>query len=252
MKCLRCGYQATGNPLYSSCPLCGFTEVTGSSTTEKINPWETSAAGSAPLKSLSITLYNSFFKTRRFFSSLTGTPSIIPAFIYGLLTGSIGVLAALLWNNFPPLSFLSIIAGSGYTGDYRSTASPLSIAATPILLVTQLVLVAFFVHAMLYITKSKKGNFSATFKTVCYAEGAALLHLIPLVGTALSFMGWLYLIVAGIHASHGISVTRVCAVLLSPLLLFAACAAAGFIMLVIALALLSGSYLHLFQFFGHQ
>jgi len=255
MKCLRCGYQAIGNPHYGSCPLCGFTSVTGApsaSEIDKINPW---AAARAPLKALAITLYNSFFKTDLFFSSLGDAASNIPAFIYGLVTGSIGVLAALLWNNFLPLSFLSIVAGSGYagyTGDYRPTISPVSIAATPVLLVIQLVLVAFFIHAMLYITKSKKGNFQATFKTVCYAEGAVILQIIPVVGTFLSFIGWLYLIVAGIHAAHGISVTRICAVLLSPLLLLAAIAAAGFIMLVIVLALLTGSHLQIFPLFGHQ
>jgi hypothetical protein len=79
-----------------------------------------------------------------------------------------------------------------------------------------------------------------------------IFQIIPVVGTLFSFLGWLYLIVAGIHAAHGISVTRICAVLLSPLLLLAAIAAAGFITSVIVLALLSGSHLPFFPLFGHQ
>jgi hypothetical protein len=256
MKCLRCGYQAIEHHLHYSCPLCGFTTVSSGPYSApacgETAPWETLSSDRTPLKALSITLYNSFFKTERFFSILGDTSSVIPAFIYGLVTGSIGVCAGLLWSSFLPLSFSSLISGAEVITDYHDTVSPLSVIATPLLLVMQLVFAAVFIHTVLYMTRSKKRNFSVTFKTICYAEGAALFQIIPVAGTFLSFAGWLYLVISGIHASQGISVKRACAVLLVPLLLLAGIAAAVLIIGIIAFTLLGGSQPDLLSLFRHR
>ncbi|MGA2506278.1 MAG: hypothetical protein ABSF80_02250 [Chitinispirillaceae bacterium] len=256
MKCLRCGYQATEHHLRYSCPLCGFTTVTdalGSAPASgETAPWETFSADRAPLKAIVISFYNSLFKPERFFSVLGTTASTVPAFIYGLVTGSAGVCAGLLWNSFLPLSFSSAISGADVINDYHDALSPLSIIATPVLLVAQLLLVAVVVHAMLWITKSKKKTFSVTFKTICYAEGAALFQIIPVAGGFLAFAGWLYLVISGIHAAQGISVKRVCVVLLAPPLVLAAITTAIFILGIIVFVSLGGSQTDLLSLFRHR
>jgi hypothetical protein len=256
MKCLRCGYQATEHDLRYSCPLCGFTtvmDITGISTASgEPAPWETLSADRAPLKALFISFYNSFFKPERFFSALGTTASTVPAFIYGLVTGSAGVCAGLLWNSFLPLSFSSAISGADGINDYHDALSPLSIIATPVLLVAQILLVSMAVHTMLYITKSNKKKFSVTFKTICYAEGAALFQIIPVAGAFLAFAGWLYLVITGIHAAQGISVKRVCVVLLAPPLVLAAVTAAILILGIIVFVSLGGSQTDLLSLFRHR
>jgi hypothetical protein len=256
MKCSRCGHEAIDYPGSYSCAMCGTTltsDNTSASFGRTAVPWESPSAGERPLHALVATLQNSFFKPDRFFSATSAGPStIVPALLYGLVIGSIGTLAASLWETVLPFSPLSLISGSGIIDNYKTSSSPASLVATPLVLVMQLFFTAFFVHAMLFITKSRKKKFAATFKIICYAEGAMLLQVVPLVGTFLSFAGWLYLVINGIHASHEISRKRAVAAILLPFLFFAALAVALFFISLIALALVGASHQDIFSIFKNR
>jgi hypothetical protein len=184
-------------------------------------PWETEGEGDTPLKALAVTFINSFSKHDRFFSAAAHSKPLIPALIYGLLMGSIGTLATVLWEHLSPFSISSMLSGTASLAEYaHSSVSPAALIATPLILLCQFFFMTLYSHVMLVLTRSSNVPFRSTFKIICYVQGASLLQLIPFVGVFFSFLAGLYLLVAGVHVGHSISKTRAFLVLVLPLALF--------------------------------
>lgn len=205
--------------------MCGFSFSTDSRTLHHssyagIIPWETEGGDTTPLKALATTFSNSFSKHDRFFSAAAHSRPLIPALIYGLLTGSIGTLATVLWEYLPAFSISSMLLRSASLADYAQTSlSPATLIATPLILLCQIFFMTLYSHVMLVLTHSRNVPPRATFKIICYVQGASLFQLIPFAGVFLSFCAGLYLLVTGIHAGHSISRTRAFLVLVLPLAL---------------------------------
>lgn len=255
MKCSRCGYESDGYTLNGNCSLCGFLGVTGTlsaETSSEVVPWESGSADQAPLHALAVTFRNSFFRNKLFFSKISGNPSLIPALIYGMALGSIGTCAALFWNRFPFLSFKMLFPDSGIISDFSNAVSPGSLIATPIILLAQLFFSTIYVHAMLFITRSSKKPFLVTFKTLCYAEGAMVFQILPLIGPLLGLMAWIYLTVSGIHTVHATSIKRTMLVLLLPLLLLTIAIAVTGAIVVLASVFSSGTSIDPFSLFRQR
>jgi hypothetical protein len=228
MRCSRCGIESDKYALNGNCPVCGFIGTTGDSsfaTGSDIAPWETKTVDYSPLRALVLTFRNSFLSHRRFFSKIAGNPVLMPALFYGMAFGSIGTCAHLFWNNFPSLSLNALFLNSASMDNFRESVSPTNLIATPIVLLVSLFLSAFYIQILLLVTGSGKKSFRFTFKTVCYAGGAMVFELLPVIGPLLSFLSITYLAISGIHIVHEISLRRTLMVLLLPLFLLAFAAA---------------------------
>jgi hypothetical protein len=251
MMCQRCGCSIAENFLSYSCPLCGSTLATRKlipqPADETIVPWETGQATQGPLQMLWVTLLNSFRKPEVFFQAIAETPSTTQALIYGLLMGSVGTLFLLIYHYFLPISISSMIADSDLVSENSGSLSPISLVSTPILILAQLFFAAFYIHAMLFITFSRKKPFRVTLKTICYAEGSVLFQIVPVVGPFLACIGWLYLAIVGIAAAHRISKLRACIVLIAPILLLLVLLAVAVVIAAIAIAVFGGSPTDLFS-----
>jgi hypothetical protein len=238
MKCARCGFESDWYPANGGCSLCGSLGTTAESSVSggtEIVPWESKLADESPLRALAATFRNSLVSSRRFFSKISTAPKIVPPLIYGLTFGTIGMCAATLWNCFPSLSSDMFLSGAGIGGNHGDGSTPGNIIATPLILLAKIFLCAAYVHTLLFITRSSRKPFRYTFKTICYAEGAMLFQVIPLIGPMLWFFGWAYLVVSGVRSVHGISGKRASLVLLLPTILLAiSVGIAGAIIMLVA------------------
>jgi hypothetical protein len=255
MKCSRCGFEFDGYTLNSKCSLCGFFGLTGdfsAANSNNVVPWESESANGSLFHALAVTFHNSFFSSKRFFSKIAGNPSLVPALIYGMTMGSIGICANALWSCFPALSFETLFTNSGIINGFSEAVSPGNLIATPVILLAQLFFITVYVHTMLYITRSCKKPFLFTFKTTCYSFGAMIFQVFPLVGPMLSLFALMYLTVSGAHSVHEISRKRALLVLLMPMLFLTAAIAIIGAMVVLAAGIFSGMQTDPFSLFRHQ
>jgi hypothetical protein len=217
-----------------------------------IAPWETGSVETGSLQTLAVTLKNSFFSGSRFFAKIASNSSLMPALIYGMLFGSVGTCATALWNAFPLLPPDTLFSNSGIFDDLSNTVSAWSLIASPIILLTQLFFSTVFVHGSLFITGSRKKAFLFSFKTMCYAQGAMLFQILPLVGPLLAALGWIYLTVSGIRFTHDISLKRTLLALLLPVLLLMTALAMVSVMAIMAAGLVGGTQIDPFSLFKQR
>lgn len=252
MKCSRCGFESNGYALISNCSVCGFSGSTGRSSVSNINdivPWETESADKSPLRALAVTFQNSFFSSKRFFSTIAGNPAVIPALVYGMVFGSIGMCADAFWKSFPSLSLDLFFPDSGIIGGSSEVVSPAKLIAAPIILFASIFISTLYVHSLLFITRSLKKPFLFTFKTMCYAGSAMVFELFPVIGPLLTFIAMTYLTVTGIHSVQEISIRRTVLVLLMPILLLTIAVAIIGSIVVLVSGFISGAQIDPFSLF---
>lgn len=116
MKCSRCGF--TFDTTQNFCSLCG--RVSERVLPQKIPQsvsWESGTAKDYPLIAFLDTIQESFFKADNFFSKIQNSPNK-PALLYGMLCGSIGVVATFLWSFFLPDSYKQLSALISQKSDF--------------------------------------------------------------------------------------------------------------------------------------
>ena len=206
MKCSRCGF--TFDTTQNFCSLCG--RVSERVLPQKIPQsvsWESGTAKDYPLIAFLDTIQESFFKADNFFSKIQNSPNK-PALLYGMLCGSIGVVATFLWSFFLPDSYKQLSA----------LESAKNLIFTPFALILQILFTTVYVHLMLVIFRYRKAPIGATFRICCYSLGALILNAIPTMGPMLSIILWFYLIITGIHHIHHTSKLKAFAAITSPFL----------------------------------
>lgn len=210
MKCPRCDYIV--DIPQNFCPLCGgifeSTSQKHKSSESAVISWENSSAKDYPLSAFLETIQDSFFKTECFFSKVKNSDAILPAWLYGIICGSIGMIAGFLWSVFLP-GTLTINMSTGSESAYNLILSPALISF-------QIFFTTAYIQFLLFLFRSKRAPFSATFKVSCYALGPMILNTIPVAGPLLAVIMWFYQIVSGIHQVHQISKWKALAILIFP------------------------------------
>ncbi len=257
MKCPQCGHQTIDYAIGGVCALCGASAL-GTVSGDAGFPGKGTkpvGKGSADspeiaLKSYFRVLYDSFARPGVFFAGI-GT-RVLPqqAILYGLVMGSLGILLTLAAAALLPRSAASIFDENGL---YRNATryTPAILIMTPFILLVQYLIVAAYVQLMLKISGSKPKPFGRTFRTMCFAGGAQIFTCIPAIGPVLSFIAWMYLAIAGLHAVHGISRARAAGALLLPLVLIFIMLVVLVIIIAAAIAMAGGSQPDIMKFF-HQ
>ncbi len=252
MKCPHCGYQTDDYAITTICTLCGVGFATGGFTglpekgsAPRRNVKPSSAA--APLNSYARIFYESFTRPGVFFSGPGARVSSNQALVYGLVMGSVGTLLTIGVTAIFPSSISSLLNENGL---YRHATryTPVVLMLTPFILIVQFYVSAAYVQAMLKISGSKPKPFATTFTTLCYAGGAQIFEWIPLIGPFLSFIAWIYLAIAGLHAVHGISRVRTATALLLPIVLLVVLLTFVLIIGLAGIAIVGGSRPDLWKF----
>ncbi|MBN1306270.1 MAG: hypothetical protein JXA18_00015 [Chitinispirillaceae bacterium] len=224
MKCSHCGKvipYSTG----AFCSQCGaplssgnVAEATG--VPEDTPAWETERRLTRTFQTLFRTIFEVIFSPDRFFrKAVSKNLPVFPAWIFALAAGSISLLAAWFWST------LLKKYGCSFTSSYHFLAGdiplPYMLIASPFFLSLQLVLTAGYITVILRLSRLKKVFFSQAFRVLCYAESPLVLQIIPLIGTFIGSLLWLYAVLTGLHHLYAASRLKVFFLLLIP---FFACA----------------------------
>lgn len=237
MKCTQCN-NPTVIPGSSFCSHCGARITSAHEQGNPLDPvtfvWESVLTSSAPLHLLADTVTGALLHPNLFYQQVVLHASrTFPAWIYGLIIGSIGLTASWAWSQ------LKAPAGSIFyfnwfiPGGGMSSASTL--AAAPFILSLQMVLTAVYVFITLRLSSLRRPAFGKLFRTLCYAESPMLLQLIPFVGTYAATFFWLYAMLTALHHLYEGSRLKILFHLLLPLFLLFA-----FAMVIIIAGILGG------------
>ncbi|MBN1575810.1 MAG: YIP1 family protein [Chitinispirillaceae bacterium] len=238
MKCPHCGKIIP----YSAgffCNQCGALLSSGTFVAPAAPPpdlpaWETEKRLTTTLQTLFQTIFEVIFSPDRFFKKAVAKKfSALPAWIFGLAAGSIGLLAALFWSTI----FRKY--GRSFTSTYFLLTDeiplPYMLIAAPFFFSLQLFFTAAYIHIMLRFSRLKKASFSQTFRILCYAESPLVLQIIPLIGTLAGSLLSLYALLTGLHHLYTAGRVKLLFLLLLPFI-----ALAAFILIVAIAGVLGG------------
>jgi hypothetical protein len=180
-------------------------------------PWETASFSVAPLTIFRATFAGIIFQPDLFFRKITAyRSSATPAIIFALITGSIGIVGSLIWTILfiqygESFEFLEPLFES-------EMATPYALIFTPVLLWLQLILCAVYIKGVFRLSRLKQPAFSSVLRVTCYAEAAMLLQVLPIIGTIMSTILWVYALITGLSHLYGAGKIRVVLQLLLPVL----------------------------------
>jgi hypothetical protein len=255
MRCQRCGFDSPLISHHEPCLLCGSVIPESRYTPFKTSiysdgvPWESNEAIQSPLKAIAQTFIRSFSRHDFFFTAVSQKTEWFGALIYGLLMGSIGTLATVFWEYISPFSISGMLQADGIFISATDSFSPVMLIFTPAVQFFQICSIALYCQTMLWMTGTRKRPLRATFKTVCYIQGASLFQIIPFAGMMVSFCAMVYLLVNGIHATHTISRPKTFLVIALPIILTAILIAVVLLFLILIIAASAGSSFDPFSLF---
>jgi predicted RNA-binding Zn-ribbon protein involved in translation (DUF1610 family) len=222
--CPRCGTPINALAHTCSCPACGETQVNQNATNTPQTPpppeltaWDSLLSTNNPVFALADSLWESFSKPNRFFSKSTNCSSVVPPWLYALVTGSIGMLAAFIWSLLIRNPYYDLFSESIFID--TDTFSPGTLIAAPVIITLQLFISSAIIHFLLWLFRYNKTPFSGTFRLVCFSEGAMVLQVLPVAGSFLSLVFWIFFIFTGIHHTHKISIARTIMIFIIPFLI---------------------------------
>ena len=238
MKCPHCG-NITLSSTTVFCGQCGAlisSGKTGMSTGPLTEPiaWETDLRRTVPLQALFGTLIEVIMHPDRFFKKIAADEcSAVPAWIFGLAAGSIGLLAAWFWSTL----FMQYGKNTSplFSCFFSEVPLPWILIGAPAFLTFQLILAAFYVKLVMSIGRLKKVSLFQLFRIFCYAESPMVLQIIPFVGTFAGSLLWLYDVLTALRHLYTTSRSRIIFSLLLPFFIVS-----GFILIVIIAGILGG------------
>ncbi len=212
------------------------------------NPWEqrdrlgVGVALLEAVKQFIVSPAEAFGSTRR--KGDYGSP-----LIFAILLGWAGAIIGQIWNFALQSSLMQIFPG-GRPEDvgmmFAGTLAGLliGIVVAPFVIVIFLFLGSAIYHLFLMLVgglADSEAGFEGTFRVLCYASVAQLAQVVPLVGSLISLVWSIVLLVIGLSILHRTTQGKAVAAVLLPLVLCCVCAVIGGIMFGAGIAaLMSG------------
>ncbi len=178
----------------------------------KYNLWEEGEQGF--LRAYINTLRKVFFNTKEFFNNMTALQGWLMPLLFGVISEMLGMFFNILYSK-------SEISSYGYFFRFMSDIpSHQFFLSASLALFIYFPLATLFLHIGVFILGGS-GGINKTFRALTYSSSASLLHVIPYLGTLLSFLFRIVIILRAYRIFHGFSILRgVTALLLPHLLLF--------------------------------
>jgi hypothetical protein len=216
--CTKCGAEQSCGAVFGTCRICGQdlrAKAAGALTVRPEVPWErTDELGF--FNALWQTVSGVLLHPHRFFAAVGPGASTMAAWIFGLITGSLGLIGGLLasYLNFPTgIEALDTLAGD--TGSITAN----SFIGAPLLISLNCAFSALYCHVLLAASNRRKQPLSATFRVACYAQAATLLSVVPVIGSILSGLWYLYVLITGLGRVHATSRLQTLLLLTLPLVI---------------------------------
>lgn len=258
MECPNCGREIA--PVYGQkfCSFCGGSLEKSDSGTEHFAP--SSGPGDEPpkleseqelpvretycpwedyerlgfLNGLRLTLKQSLFSPRLFFSKLPRSGGLLVPLLYGMLVETVGTYGGYLWSFAFGNQWFSQVKPSG-------SAAILLGGLVPLLVFFSLVAGALILHVCIVLVGAAKEDFEATFRIACYSSGPSLLNVIPVIGTWIAAFWRIYLTIVAVREIHETSTGKAIVAVLLPVIACCGLLLGGLALLVMGMAMPAGS-----------
>lgn len=167
--------------------------------------WE-DRPGKGILRGFFSTLGQSLFRPTVFFRRMRVRGGLLAPLVYAIVVGSLSIVTSVVWEMvlFPEgATFLPQAQVEGLVG-FRSVLYGLTIILSPIIVTVFVFITAAVLHVCLLVLGGARHGFEASFRVVCYAQGAGAWNVVPLVGAVAEIFWRLTLLVVGLAQSHEI------------------------------------------------
>lgn len=220
MQCVKCGALISSVGALTHCHICGdflhpSDPMKNQLTKTAGIPWE-NMEHLGIIRALYLTIYSCLLKPSTFFNYISEKSSLFHALLFGLCTGSIGILFDFFWN-YRATNYLHTLTHFEFNSASNINASLLIFS--PLIIIITIFAMSLYIHLLLLITNGKHRNFKSTTIALCYSQSIAVLNIVPLIGKIVATFWGLYIIITGISLVHAISKTRSSLTILLPLFL---------------------------------
>jgi hypothetical protein len=233
--------QPLPEPAPRFCPNCGR-EIAGAVPAEAAEipaaagvggpPWEWPGAG---LSELVDTTKQVLTAPTAFFAAMRVTGGLGRPLAYGLILGTIGIVATTLYRAVfwaamgPSLGMMRHRPELPWLVPFMQTGVGLvlQLVLGPPFLVVALFIAAGIVHLLLLLFGGARRGFEATFRVLCYCEATALISLLPICGNLIQSVYMVVLAIIGLSEAHGVSRATTAAAILVPLIVLCCCCGFG-------------------------
>ncbi len=225
VTCPQCGFE---QPKSNDCVKCGIViskfmeyqemaksiegQVREISTEEKVSPWET---GGGFFWAFMRTTKEALFSPTRFFKKVSAGEGYWSPFIYGIISGVIGigismVLQWLLFSAFIPPQIHAFIPYNLFL--------TLSLIGIPLMVGSSIFIGSAVTHLCLMVVGGNQKGYQATFRTISYSYCAQLFNMVPFIGGFVASVYMVVIIIIGLREGHGISTGKSALAVLLPLI----------------------------------
>ena len=218
VQCPNCSASTVRMNILKYCEICGYSfrnEATSIKRDMNNNAiqWEV-ITELGFVKALLKTLSQCLFQSSYFFNKINKQSSTLSAWLFAVVISSIALVFELLWQQ----SSFSFFSSLFNINNYRSVDLA-TLVFYPVALSLNIYILTCYVHILLVLSHGKKQKFAATFIAVCYAQSAAIFNVMPYIGSLISFVWLLLLLIIGISQVHKLSRLRTGITLFFPVLI---------------------------------
>ena len=238
MFCKQCGHELPDPPPVS-CPFCGISlSASGPSSPSPESPVTSPKGYYCPWEDRSrLGFWKAFWETFKtvltqpteFYQKLSPTENMGSAIGFGVLAGSIGIIASILWQL--PFQFLqsALMAGHNPAAAFGQSFFMMIFMICFIIFSPLIALIGIFIssaitHLFLWMVGGANKGFVATVRVVSYANAAILLNIIPFCGGWIGLIWQFVLEVFGLKEVHDTTFGKAIAAKLIPVALCCCCA----------------------------
>jgi hypothetical protein len=246
--CSKCGTIQAAGAILGNCRACGQDlaanagvglQVRIAIAWERIDEW-------GALGAFWRTTNSVLFRPADFFDAAARSSDTFFAWTYGLVAGSIGLIAGYLIASITPSTGVESLEmlGLGAKG-YSAT----SFLWAPVIISLNCIFMSLYCHLLLALRHHRKKPIHATFRAICYAQSSALLAVIPYFGSIVSPLWFCYLVIVGISRTHETGRMQTLILLAVPLVFLTLLFFFIMIMLLMAGIIADGFYKGFFDLF---
>lgn len=225
ITCPQCGFE---QPETDECVKCGIViskllspkekvkaaerTILGVSPEDQYVPWE---SGEGFISAFFRTTRDALFSPTRFFKKVGRGEGYWPPFIYGLISGIIGLGGTLLWQWF---LFSQWFPVQRFSDLFYSFYFVILTIAVPMLVGFSILFGSSVTHFCLMIVGGNTKGFEATFRVISYSFSGYLFGIIPFIGSTIGGIYILVLTIIGVREGHTISTGRAVLAVLLPVI----------------------------------
>lgn len=147
------------------------------------------------------TLMGALFHPARFFRNVRCPGTVIKPLLFYVLLNVFQMLASRLWSIRELQEFIATATDPQKLAMAETMMQamnmPLMLLITPFFAVFQAVILAGLYHLMLRIVQPDRADFYTTLRVVCYSSAALVMCIVPLVGSLIAQIWFVFCIYAG-------------------------------------------------------